>query len=64
MKTAISIDDSFMEQADNASRELGLSSSGLIAEASRRYLQHRRQAQVLAEETLVATLKTKLPVLD
>ena len=77
MKTAISIDDSLMEQADNAARELGLSRSGLIAEALRGYLQHRHQARVSellneayasvpssAEKTLVGKLKTKLPVLD
>ena len=33
MKTAISMDDSLMEQADDAARELGLSRSGLIAQA-------------------------------
>ena len=77
MKTAISIDDSLMEQADNAARELGLSRSGLIAEALRVYLQHRRKARVSellneahanvpssAENPAVSKLKIKLPVLD
>jgi len=46
MKTAISVDDSLMEEADAAARHLGLSRSGLIAEALRDYLLRSRQARV------------------
>ncbi len=77
MKTAISVDDSLMEQADEAARDLGLSRSGLIADALREYLKKRRQAQISEqlnrayasvpgsqERRLVRKLKTKLPVLN
>ncbi len=66
-----------MEQTDNAARELGLSRSGLIAEALRRYLRDRRQAGVSErldeayakvpnseERPLVRKLRSKLPALD
>jgi metal-responsive CopG/Arc/MetJ family transcriptional regulator len=43
MKTAISVEDAPMEKADDAARDLGLSRSGLIAEALREYLLRRRQ---------------------
>lgn len=43
MKTAISVEDSLMEQADNTARDLGLSRSGLITQALRDYLQRRRR---------------------
>ncbi len=46
MKTAISLQDTLMAQADDAARELGMSRSGLIAEALREYLQRRRRAQI------------------
>ena len=75
MKTAISMDDSLMEQADAAARDLGLSRSGLIAEALRDYLLHRRRARITDqlnqayaqqptedERRGVRKLKTKLPV--
>jgi metal-responsive CopG/Arc/MetJ family transcriptional regulator len=77
MKTAISVEDALMEQADDAARDLGLSRSGLIAEALREYLLRRRQARVSArlnqayanglsptERRLVRKLKTKLPTPD
>ena len=75
MKTAISVEDSLMEQADTAARELGLSRSGLISEALRGYLQQRRKAHVSellneayanvpSPEPLVKKLRTKLPVVD
>jgi metal-responsive CopG/Arc/MetJ family transcriptional regulator len=77
MKTAISVDDGLMEQADGAARDLGLSRSGLIAEALREYLLRRRQARVSDrlnqayanepnpdERRLVRKLKTKLPTQD
>ena len=77
MKTAISVDDSLMEQADEAARDLGMSRSGLISEALRDYLRHRRQAKVSdqlnqayknepspEEKSLVRRLKAKLPIQD
>jgi len=77
MKTAISVEDALMEQADDAARDLGLSRSGLIAEALREYLLRRRQARVSDrlnqayanglrphERRLVRKLKTKLPTPD
>ncbi len=77
MKTAISVEDVLIEQADDAARDLGLSRSGLIAEALREYLQRRRQSRVSGqlnrvyanepnpdERRLVRKLKTKLPTLD
>jgi hypothetical protein len=73
MKTAISLEDSLMEQTDKAARDLGLSRSGLIAEALRNYLRQRGQARITArlnqayadgpstgEKRLVRKLKTKL----
>ena len=66
-----------MEQADEAARDLGLSRSGLIAEALRDYLRQRRRARISeklnqayangpspGERRLVRKLRTKLPVLD
>lgn len=77
MKTAISVDDSLMEQADKAARDLGLSRSGLIAEALRDYLQQRARARITEqlnqtyadgpspdERRLVRKLRAKLPVHD
>jgi metal-responsive CopG/Arc/MetJ family transcriptional regulator len=77
MKTAISVDDSLMRQADEAARELGMSRSGLIADALRDYLQKRRQAQITEqlnrayaqepaphEQQLVRKLRTKMRVAD
>jgi predicted transcriptional regulator len=77
MKTAISVDDELMEQTDAAARDLGLSRSGLIAEALRGYLRQRAQARTTErlnqayagrpsenEMRLVRRLKTKVPVAD
>ena len=77
MKTAISVDDSLMEQADEAARDLGLSRSGLIADALRDYLRKRRQTRISEqldkayanvpspdERRLVRKLRTKLPIQD
>ncbi len=74
MKTAISLDDSLMEKADEAARDLGLSRSGLIAEALRSYLRQRGRVKITvqlnqayvdtpgaAETRLVRKFKTKLP---
>ena len=43
MKTVIPIDDSLMQLADDAARELGVSRSESIAEALRLYLRERRR---------------------
>ena len=77
MKTAISVDDALMEQADEAARDLGLSRSGLIADALRDYLRKRRRSRITEqlnraysnvpsphERRLVRKLRTKLPVQD
>ena len=74
MKTAVSLDDALMEQADQAARDLGLSRSGLVAEALRVFLRQLHQAQITAqlnrayadepspdERRLSKRLKTKLP---
>ena len=77
MKTAISLEDSLMEQADSAARDLGLSRSALIAQALQDYLRRRRQSTISeqlnqaysdqpdpAERRLVRKLKTKLSNAD
>lgn len=77
MKTAISVEDELMEQTDAAARELGLTRSGLVAEALRGYLRQRAQAQVTErlnqvyaddpsgeEIRLVRKLKTRVPIPD
>lgn len=77
VKTAISVDDSLMAQADDAARDLGMSRSGLIAEALRQYLKRRHQSRITeqldrayasgstsAEKERVKNLKKKLPVKD
>ncbi len=77
MKKAISVDDALMEQADQAARDLGLSRSGLIADALREYLRKRRRTRITEqlnkaypnvtsedELRLVRKLRTKLPVQD
>jgi metal-responsive CopG/Arc/MetJ family transcriptional regulator len=48
MKTAISVDDQLMSEADNAAREMGLSRSRLIATALEAYLRKRRQDEITA----------------
>ncbi len=66
-----------MEQTDAAARELGLTRSGLVAEALRGYLRQRAQAQVTErlnqvyaddpsgeEIRLVRKLKTRVPIPD
>jgi metal-responsive CopG/Arc/MetJ family transcriptional regulator len=48
MKTAISVDDELISEADNAAREMGLSRSRLIATALEAYLRKRRQDEITA----------------
>ncbi len=47
MKTAISIDDGLLQDADEAARLLGLSRSRLFALAVGDFLQRQRQEQML-----------------
>lgn len=75
MKTAISVDDALMAQADETARDLGLSRSALIAEALQNFLRERQRTriseqlnQVYANEPtaderrLVGKFKKKLPL--
>ncbi len=77
MKTAISLEDSLMEETDAVAHDLGLSRSGLIAEALRAFLRQRRQSQLTEqlnraypvepnteERRLIRTFKTKLKIQD
>lgn len=77
MKTAVSVDDALMEQADQAARDLGLSRSALVAEALRVFLRQLQQAQITeqlnrvyadepdpSERRLVKKLRVKLPIKD
>jgi len=48
MKTAISVDDELISEADSAARELGLSRSRLIATALEAFLRKRRQDEITA----------------
>jgi len=77
MNAVISVEDALLAEADIAARDLGLSRSGLIAEALREYLLRRRRARVSDqlnqayangpspdEQRLVRKLKKILPVQD
>ncbi len=52
MKTAISVEDSLMEEADAAARDQGLSRSALIADALRSYLRKRRHERITEQLNL------------
>lgn len=73
MKTAISIDDGLLQEADEAARLMGLSRSRLFALAVGDFLQRRRREEMLhrlnevysngmdpAEKTLLNGIKTKV----
>lgn len=47
MKTAISIDDELMQEADDAARRLGVSRSRLFALAVGHFLERQRREQML-----------------
>lgn len=47
MRTAISIDEALLTEADDIAREMGLSRSGLFARAMRDFLRQRRQESML-----------------
>jgi len=48
MKTAISIDDTLLQQADDTARRLGVSRSRLFALAVGDFLERQRREQMLA----------------
>jgi len=73
MKTAISIDDGLLREADEAARRMGLSRSRLFALAVGGFLQRQRREQMLhrlnevyadgmesAEKALLNVSKTKV----
>lgn len=71
MKTAISIDDELLQQADETARLMGLSRSRLFAVAVGDFLNRRRQNQMLHqlnevyanepdEKVLLKRIKTKV----
>ncbi len=47
MKTAISIDDRLLQEADKTARRMGLSRSGLFARAVGDFLERQRREQML-----------------
>jgi hypothetical protein len=49
MKTAISIDDELLRQADNTAQSMGLSRSGLFALAVGDFLQRKKREQMLVD---------------
>ena len=53
MKTAISLNDQLMSEADQAAVQLGLSRSGLIAQALDHYLRRLRQQRVTGQLNIV-----------
>jgi metal-responsive CopG/Arc/MetJ family transcriptional regulator len=46
MKTAISVEDDLLHEADRTARQMGLSRSRLFALALRNYLRQRRQEEM------------------
>ena len=46
MKTAISLDDALMDQADRTAKEMGVSRSRLFSLALQNYLRHRRASEI------------------
>ena len=73
MKTAISIDDGLLQEADETARVMGLSRSRLFALAVGDFLQRQRQEQMLvrlnevyaggpepAEKSLLKKIKAKV----
>ena len=49
MKTAISVDDRLLDDADRAAKEMGLSRSRLVSVALEAFLRYRRQEQMLEQ---------------
>ena len=46
MKTAISVDDTLLQEADKAAHRMGLSRSKLFSMAMERYLREQRQREI------------------
>jgi predicted transcriptional regulator len=61
MKTAISLDDHLLEQADETARRMGVSRSGLFALALQDYLRRRRQHEVAEQLNQVYSGNPDLP---
>ena len=49
MKTAISVEDQLLQEADRTARQMGLSRSRLFSVAVEEYLRQRRQQQMLEQ---------------
>ena len=49
MKTAISVEDRLLQEADLTARQMGLSRSRLFSVAVEEYMRRRRQEQMLAQ---------------
>ena len=49
MKTAISLDDHLLDEANRTARKMGLSRSRLFSLALEDYLRHRRQEQMVEQ---------------
>jgi metal-responsive CopG/Arc/MetJ family transcriptional regulator len=49
MKTAISVDDQLLNEADRAAHEMGLSRSRLVSDALRAYLRARRRDKMVTQ---------------
>ena len=75
MRTAISVEDALLKEADAVARELGVSRSRLISDALREYLKRRRRAEITRrldrvyaanpdteDRRLIRKLRTKMPV--
>lgn len=68
MKTAISVEDRLLQEADQTARQMGLSRSRLFSLAVEEYLRQRRQQQMLEQlnqvysgrpDPMTAKLKTR-----
>lgn len=77
MKTAISVDDVLMAEADRTASELGMSRSGLISAALKEFLESRRRNAITDalnriyaqeprsdERQTVRQMKSKFPIGD
>ena len=49
MKTAISVEDGLLNEADRAAKQMGLSRSRLFSVALEDYLRHRRQEEMIGQ---------------
>lgn len=49
MKTAISVDDDLLREADQTARKMGVSRSRLVSLALQRYLRERRQQELIEQ---------------